>query len=85
MDTVLKEAIKAKTGYGIKNLGAIFSKVYPEQKDLMTVYFLCEVFEGEEKVAGDLVELKWVNPEELEKQFTTSFHPRLKEYIINLK
>jgi ADP-ribose pyrophosphatase YjhB (NUDIX family) len=85
IDKVLIESIKTKTGYGVKNLGTVFSKVYPEQKDLMTVYFLCEVFEGEEKAAGDLVELKWVDPEELEKLFTTSFHPSLKEYIMNLK
>lgn len=85
MGKVLIESIKAETGYDVKNLGAIFSKVYPEQKDLMTVYFLCEVFAGEEKVAGELVEIKWVDPEEVEGHFTTSFHPNLKEYIINLK
>ncbi len=85
IDKILKKQIKAETGYSIKNLGTIFSKVYPEQKDLMTVYFLCEIFKGKQKIGGDLVELKWVDPEELEKHFTTSFHPRLKEYIINLK
>lgn len=85
MDQKLKEQIKEKTGYDVKNLGAIFSKVYPEQKDLMTVYFLCEIFKGEEKVGGDLIELKWVAPDEIEKHFTTSFHSRLKEYIMNLK
>ncbi|MBU0894063.1 MAG: NUDIX domain-containing protein [Nanoarchaeota archaeon] len=85
IDKVLKKSIKNKTGYGIKNLGTIFSKVYPEQKDLMTVFFLCEVFEGEEKAGEDITELKWADPEELETLFTTSFHPRLKEYIMNLK
>jgi len=82
---VLIKSIKAETGYSVKNLGTIFSKVYPEQKDLMTVYFLCEVFGGEEKAAGDLIELKWISPEEVEKHFTTSFHPLLKEYIMSLK
>ncbi len=85
MDKKLKSQIKEKTGYDVKNLGAIFSKVYPEQEDLMTVYFLCEIFQGEEKAGGDLVELKWVSPEEIESHFTTSFHTRLKEYIMNLK
>ena len=85
MDKKLKTQIKEKTGYDVKNLGAIFSKVYSEPNDLMTVYFLCEIFKGEEKLGGDLVELKWVLPEELENHFTTSFHPRLKEYIMNLK
>lgn len=85
IDKKLKQRIKDKTGYDVKNLGAIFSKVYPEQKDLMAVYFLCEVFGGEEKKGDDIIELKWVDPEKIEEHFTTSFHPRLKEYIINLK
>ena len=85
LDKKLKQRIKDKTGYDVKNLGAIFSKVYPEKPDLMAVYFLCEVFGGEEKIGDDIVELKWVVPDELEKYFTTSFHSRLKEYIMNLK
>ena len=38
-----------------------------------------------EKEGEDFTEIKWVDPEELENYFTTSFHPSLKEYIINLK
>lgn len=84
-DEQLKYWVKEKTGYEVKNLGAIFSKVYPENNELLAIYFLCEVFKGEEKIGGDVTELKWVDPEDLEKHFTTSFHTRLKEYIINLK
>jgi len=85
LDKTLKEKIKQKTGYDVKNLGTIFSKTYPEKKELLAVYFLCEVFQGQEKPGDDFVELKWVSPEDLEKHFTTSFHSRLKEYILNLK
>jgi|SRR3989344_620657 len=85
VDKKLKEVVKLETGYEIKNLGTIFSKVYPEKKDLVAVYFLCEVFKGKQKAGKDILELKWVKPQELEKHFTTSFHPRLKEYIMNLK
>lgn len=85
IDKRLKEVVKLKTGYDVKNLGTIFSKVYPEKEDLMAVYFLCEIFKGKEKAGDDIHELKWVVPEQLEKHFTTSFHPRLKEYIMNLK
>ena len=42
------------------------------------------IFEGEEKPGDDLTELKWVNPKELEDYFTTSFHKKLKEYLIDL-
>ena len=82
---VLKQKIKEKTGYEVKNLGTIFSKVYPEKEDLLGIYFLCEVFKGKEKSGDDFKELKWVAPEEVEKHFTTSFHSVLKEYIMNLR
>ena len=85
LDKTLKKRIKETTGYEVKNLGTIFSKTYPEKKEFLAIYFLCEVFGGKEKAGNGIVELKWVSPEELEKYFTTSFHSRLKEYIMNLK
>src|SRR3989344_2044838 len=57
----------------------------PYIKELLSIYYLCEVVGGKEKAGEDFVELKWVKPEEIEKYFTTSFHPKLKEYIMNLK
>ena len=85
LDAALKKKIKEKTGLDVKNLGAIFAKTYPEKKEFLSIYFLCEAVGGEEKAADDLVELKWVKPEEVENYFTTSFHPHMKEYILNLK
>ena len=85
IDKVLKAKIKEKTGYEIKNLGSVFYKTYPEKKDLLGVYFLCETVGGEEKPANDFVELKWVSPDEIESYFTASFPTRLKEYLNNLK
>ena len=84
VDEVLQSRIKEKTGYEIKSLGAIFSKVFPEKKDLFAVYYLCEVVGGKGKPMNDFDELKWVSPKELEKHFTTSFHPVLKEYVLSL-
>jgi ADP-ribose pyrophosphatase len=85
VDEILERKIKKKTGLNIKNLGAVSSKVYPEKEDLLAIYFLCEVIGGEIKPADDFVELKWVKPEKLENYFTTSFHPHMKEYVLNLK
>jgi 8-oxo-dGTP diphosphatase len=81
----LKKEIKKKTGLRVESLGAVFAKTYPEKRKFLSIYYLCEVMGGKEKAGEDLVELKWVKPEELEKYFTTSFHPKLKEYIMNLK
>ncbi len=85
LDAALKKKIKEKTGLDVKNLGAIFAKTYPEKKEFLSIYFLCEAIKGEAKAADDLVELKWVKPEEVENYFTTSFHPHMKEYVLNLK
>lgn len=85
MENALKKRIKEKTNLEVENLGAVFSKTYPEKKEFLSVYFLCEVVGGKEKAQDKFVELKWVKPEELEKHFTTSFHPHLKEYVLNLK
>ena len=85
LDKTLKKEIKKSTGLEIKNLGSIFSKIYSEKSDLLSIYFLCEAIGGE-KIAGDsFKEIKWVNPDEVEGYFKTSFHSRLKEYILNLK
>jgi len=85
IDKALKKHIELKTGYNIKNLGTIFSEYIVEKPDLLAVYFLTEVFTGEEKPGDDIVELKWVYPEEVEKYFQTTLNTRLKEYLINLK
>jgi len=84
VDIALKEKMKLKTGYLIKNLGAIFSKTYPEKPNLLSVYFLTEAFQGQEKPGDDIVELKWVNPKELHKFLTTSFHPKLRQFLEEL-
>ncbi len=85
LEKTLKEKIKEKTGLKVENLGAVFAKTYPEKRNLVGIYYLCEVVGRKEKAGDDFKELKWVNPEELEEYFTTSFHPQLKEYILNLK
>lgn len=84
IDQSLKKAIKEKTGYGIKNLGAFFSENCPEKDDLILIYFLTQAFEGEEKTGKDIKELKWVNPKELEDYFTTNYHKKLKEFMEDL-
>ena len=85
MEDALKREIKKKTGLNVESLGAIFAKTYPEKREFLSIYYLCEFVDGKEKQGEEFIELKWVKPEEIEKYFTTSFHPKLKEYIIDLK
>ena len=80
-----EKIVEEKTGLKVKSLGSVFSRVLPENNKFLLIYYLCEVVGGNENPKDDILELKWVNPEELETYFTTSFDPRLKEYIMNLK
>ena len=83
-DAVIREILE-ETGLEVANLGAIFAKIYPEKKQFLAIYYLCEKLSGQEIPGDNFTELKWVSPEDLEKHFTISFHPKLKEYIMNLK
>jgi|TARA_Y100000310_G_C20702899_1_gene831655 ADP-ribose pyrophosphatase YjhB (NUDIX family) len=84
LGTEIKRIIKEKVGYNIEILGEIFSKVYPEKQEFLSIYYLCEITGGEEKLSDDFKESKWVEAKELEENFTTSFHPRLKQYLLDL-
>ncbi len=85
LEETLEKEIKIQTGLRVKSLGAVYARIFKEKRDFLVIYYLCEIINGEEKAGGSIKELKWVKPEELEKYFTTSFHPTLKEYILNLK
>lgn len=84
-EETIKGIVKEETGLEVENLGTVFSRIIPERKDFFLVYNLCELVGGKEKAGGDIKELKWVSPDELQSYFTTSFDPKLKEYINNLK
>jgi len=85
LEYTLIKKIKEETGYNVEVLGSVFARIPPEKKDLVLVYYLCEVVGGQERADGDAEDLKWVKPEELRKYFTTSFEPVLEEYINNLR
>ncbi|HRZ85749.1 MAG TPA: NUDIX hydrolase [Candidatus Paceibacterota bacterium] len=85
LEETLKKEIKKKTGLTIESLGTIFARIHPENKEFISIFYLCEVINGEEKASDTIKEIKWVDPTEIEKYFKTSYHPKLKEYIENLK
>ncbi len=84
INKALKDRIRAQTGLEVKNLGAVFSKTYEEKRNFLAIYFLCEAIKGKPKAGEKIKELKWVKANELEDLFSTSFHPRLKEYLIHI-
>jgi 8-oxo-dGTP diphosphatase len=87
LETAVKREIKEETGLDVESLGVIHARNYPEKKEFLAIYYLCEALDVKKDLEpGDnFSELKWVSPEKLEDYFTTSFPDKLKEYILNLK
>lgn len=85
LEESFEKIVQKKTGLKVKSLGPIFARLFKENTKMLLIYYLCEVVGGKEKPSDDIKELKWVNAEDLEKHFTTSFDDRLKEFIMNLR
>jgi len=85
LEFYLKKQIKIKTGLDVDVKKVVFAKTYPEKREFLSIYYLCEVVGGEGKAEEKLVELKWVKPMEVKKYFTTSLHPKLLKYLKTLE
>jgi len=85
LENSLKNKIKEQTGLKVENLGNIFAMIPKEKENFVLLLYLCEVISGKEKAGGNLKEIKWVKPEELDNYFTIAYHPHLREYILNLR
>ena len=85
LDYYLKKEVKDKTNLDVEPIGVIFAKTYSENRKIMSIYYLCGITGGEEKAQDAFKEIKWVDPEELEGYFNTTFHSRLKEFLVHLK
>ena len=59
----------------------LFAKTYPEKRELISLYYYCDVVGGVEQAGEKFEEIKWVKPTEVGKYFTTSIHPRLLSYL----
>jgi ADP-ribose pyrophosphatase YjhB (NUDIX family) len=84
IDDALKEKIKLKTGYSVKNIGTFFSQTHEENPDVVSVSFLTKVFEGDEMPGDDLIELKWMSVDEIDKHFKIPIHNKLREFLSEL-
>src|SRR3989344_6193464 len=44
-----EKVIERKTGFKVKSLGPIFSRLFDENDKMLLIYYLCEVVGGKEK------------------------------------
>jgi len=85
LEFYLKHEIRIKTGLEVNPEKVIFAKTYPEKREFLSIYYLCKPVGGQEKAGEKLVEIKWVDPGEVQKYFTTSLHPNLLVYLKTLE
>ena len=75
LEYYLKSEVKKKTNLDIEPVKVIFAKTYPENRQFLSIYYLCRIISGKEKAREKFVEIKWVTPEELKDHFAASLHP----------
>ncbi len=85
LEKCLKHEIKIKTGLSVKVKNVVFAKTYPEKREFLSIYYLCEIAGGKEKAGEKFIEIKWIRPTEVKKYFTTSLHPKLFNFLKTLE
>ena len=60
----LKREIKAKTGLDVSVKKLILARTLPENREILLLYFYCEVANGEAKAGDKFIEIKWIKPGE---------------------
>ncbi|MEK6819815.1 MAG: NUDIX hydrolase [Nanoarchaeota archaeon] len=86
LEEAIKLGIKEKTGLRVESLGSIFAETHLRNEGkLFSVYYLCELISGKEKLSDEFEEMKWISPSEVEEHFETELHPILREYLESLE
>lgn len=84
LELYLKNEIKVKTGLEVEVRQIVFAKTYPEKREFLSIYYLCEFTGGKERASDKLSEIKWIKPTDVKKYFTTSLHSNLLRYLKTL-
>jgi ADP-ribose pyrophosphatase YjhB (NUDIX family) len=85
LEDYLRKEIKVKTGVDVNIDKVFYAKTYPEKREFLSIYYLCEVAGGSEQAGEKFSEIKWVKPSEVKEYFTTSLSPKLAEYLVTLE
>ena len=77
LEFYLKKEVKKKTGVNIKVDKVLFAKTHPENRKILSIYYLCRPLSGKIKAGEKFVDAKWVAQAEVLKHFklSTSVHP----------
>ncbi len=80
----VSRSVLSETGYKIKPIMEISLRSHP-QFPVFIVYHLCRLVSSKPvakpKEPHEIAEIKWVNPEEIKKMFTTNFDAKVKKEL----
>jgi len=85
LENYLEKEIKKKTGLDVEVKKIIFAKTYPERRDFLSIYYFCTTDQDNETPSEKFARVKWINPTEVRRYFTTSLHPALFEKLEELE
>jgi len=85
LEFYLQHEIQIKTWLDVDVKNIIFAKTYPEKREFLAIYYLCEIIWGEIKAGEKFSEVKRIKPTDVQKYFTTSLHPKVLEYLRTLE
>ncbi len=90
-ESEVKREVKEETGLEVEVNSLITARLHPDASykrvQIVALYFHCRVRGNEDKgrPAGDLFEIKWVNPTDVFKYFTTSTSDELTRFLVAIE
>lgn len=82
----LKLEVKKKTNLDVKIKELILARIPKENRKFLLLYYLAEPVNVAKAKAGEkFKEIKWINPKEVKKYFTTSVDPEIMKALRRLK
>ena len=84
LDDSVRRIVKEKSGIDVEVKDVVFSKTYPENRKIMSIYFMTTYDKGLPK-SEHFAEFKWVRPTDVKRYFTTSLHPKVYEFLVKLE
>ena len=85
LDKSVKKHVKDHTGLNVKVKKVIHAKTYPEERKIVSIYFMTVRTSGKLKKSDKFEEFKWVKPTAVTSYFTTSLHKDVLKFLKELE
>lgn len=85
LEKSVKKHVKDHTGLTVKVRKVIHAKTYPEERKIVSIYFMTAKVSGKLKSSSKFEELKWVKPTAVRSHFTTSLHKDVLKFLKELE